>query len=122
MEVEAEPEPERADSPLKAFSDDSSSDDGEELTESPGSRTLWCCHCSTSPASSQTAHIVALLVREHGWKEWPTEEHQYPGSTSKVMRPKECKKLEFCNSGKPQELPTKSPRRSSLLSLPPVVF
>jgi hypothetical protein len=38
------------------------------------------------------------------------------------MRPKECKKLEFCNSGKPQELPTKSPRRSSLLSLPPVVF
>ena len=115
--MDVEPEPERPDSPMKAFSDDSSSSDGEELKESPGSRTLWCCHCSTSPASSQTQHIVTLLVKEQGWKEWPAVEHQYPGSTSTVMRPKDCMKIEFCNSGKPRELLGKSPRRSSLLAV-----
>ena len=108
MAAEPEPEPQRPDSPLQAFSDDSSSDDGEELNATPRSRVLWCCHCSTSPASSQTAHIVALHVREHGWKQWPTEEHLYPGSTSKVMRPKDATHVDFCNSGKLRELPAES--------------
>lgn len=103
--MDAEPEPEherpRADSPLQEFEDSSSTDEDEPLGEVPGHRELVCCHSSTSPASSQTQHIVRMLVREHGWQEWPTEEHIYPGSTTKVMRPKNCTKVDFCNSGKP---------------------
>jgi hypothetical protein len=105
MEPEPQPGDEppaapRAESPLAVFSDDSSTDDGEDLpAEDQSSKELWCCHCSTSPASSQTEHIVKILVRERGWRQWPTEEHVYPGSTSKVVRPKDCTKVAFCNSG-----------------------
>lgn len=90
---------ERSSSPIRQFSSDSSDDDGEDLATVDASKQLYCCHSASSPASSQAKHIVQILVTERGWKEWPVEEHTYPGASSVTLRPKDCQKVAFCNSG-----------------------
>eukprot|EP01050_Picozoa_sp_SAG11_P012602 SAG11_NODE_1411_length_4995_cov_21.158088_3_plen_191_part_00 len=57
-----------------------------------------CCLCTTSPASSQTRILTAILAALPGWEEWPAEDVVYTEGEKPRKRPRDSKKVEFTNA------------------------